>query len=235
MKTYLTLPFVFVISLFTLNVAAQEINKTDSASTLTRTKVVGDDGKTLFIGSYKTGSPIREGQFQFFNKKGKLEAIGYYRNNRPCGKWIYYDKDNAVVKTLDYESTFSLLPPVYNSNESNEEIDQPRPDDGNRTVYFLVEDMPTFNNGDYNEFRKYIQQNLQFPIYCLDLGYQGKVFVRFIVDEDGKVINPTIVKSVNPDMDAEVLRVISESPRWKAGMRNGKPVAVAFTFPITFQ
>jgi len=208
MKTYLILPFVFVISLFTLNVAAQEINKTDSASTLTKTKMVGKSRRAHFIGSYKVGSQIREGQFQFFDKKGKLEAIGYYRNNRPCGKWIYYDKDNAVVKTLDYESTFSLLPPVYNSNESNEEIDQPRPNDGNRTIFFLVEDMPTFNNGDYTEFSEYIQQNIQYPIYCKNLGYQGKVFVNFIVDEDGKVINPTIAKSVNPDMDAEVLRVI---------------------------
>ena len=78
--------------------------------------------------------------------------------------------------------------------------------------------MPTFNNGDYTEFSEYIQQNIQYPIYCKNLGYQGKVFVNFIVDEDGKVINPTIAKSVNPDMDAEVLRVISESPKWKAGM-----------------
>ncbi|MFC2138663.1 energy transducer TonB, partial [Bacteroidota bacterium] len=101
-------------------------------------------------------------------------------------------------------------------------------------VFFIVEDMPTFMGGDQNEFRKYIQQNLKYPAVAAENGISGRVFVQFVVNEKGQVINAKVVRGVDPSLDKEALRVVMSSPKWTPGKQRGKPVRVAFTFPIVF-
>jgi len=101
-------------------------------------------------------------------------------------------------------------------------------------VFFIVEDMPTFMGGDQNEFRKYIQQNLKYPAVAAENGISGRVFVQFVVNQKGEVINAKVVRGVDPSLDKEALRVVMSSPKWTPGKQRGKPVRVAFTFPIVF-
>jgi len=102
-------------------------------------------------------------------------------------------------------------------------------------VFFIVEDMPTFKGGKPEvEFRKYIAQNLHYPDSAAVHGISGRVIIQFAVDQEGDVINPKVVRSVDPYLDAEAIRVISTSPKWEPGMQRGKKVIVLFTFPISF-
>lgn len=102
-------------------------------------------------------------------------------------------------------------------------------------VFMIAEEMPVFMGGDINKFREYIQQQLKYPVKAAEAGIEGKVFVSFIINEKGKLVNPKIVRSADPLLDKEALRVISSSPAWTPGMMNGKPVSVQLVIPVIFQ
>ncbi|MDR0422894.1 MAG: TonB family protein [Proteiniphilum sp.] len=98
----------------------------------------------------------------------------------------------------------------------------------------IAEEMPSFP-GSQGAMQLFISLNLQYPIIAQELGIQGRVEVDFIVDTDGRIESPQIVTSVSPELDAEVLRLVSIMPKWNPGKLNGKPVRVRFTMPITFR
>ena len=99
--------------------------------------------------------------------------------------------------------------------------------------YFIVEEMPEYPGGQL-ALRKLIAQTIRYPVYAQENGIQGKVFVSFIIKEDGSIANITIAKSVHPILDAEAIRVVRQLPKWKPGKQKGKPVRVSYTVPIGF-
>jgi len=102
-------------------------------------------------------------------------------------------------------------------------------------VFFVVEEMPGFNGGDVNtEFRKYVFANMKYPEVAAENGIQGKVYVQFVIEPDGRLSNVRVIRSVDPVLDKEAIRVIESSPKWNPGKQRGKPVRVSYTFPITF-
>ena len=102
-------------------------------------------------------------------------------------------------------------------------------------IFYIVEDMPVFNGGDAAiEFRKFIAQNLQYPARAAENGTEGRVIIQFTVNSRGKVVDAMVVRSVDPDLDKEALRVVNSSPEWEPGKQKGKAVNVLFTFPINF-
>jgi protein TonB len=102
-------------------------------------------------------------------------------------------------------------------------------------VFYIVEDMPTFNGGDpATEFRKYIAQNLRYPEIAAENGISGRVIVQFAVNKTGQVVDAVVVRSVDPALDKEAIRVVMSSPKWTPGKQRGKAVKVLFTFPINF-
>lgn len=100
--------------------------------------------------------------------------------------------------------------------------------------YFVVEDMPTFQGKDKDEFRKFVQKNLKYPKIAEENGISGKVFVQFDVNSKGDVDNIVIIRGVDPSLDKEALEVVKSSPKWKPGIEKGTPVRVRFVFPIVF-
>jgi TonB family protein len=102
-------------------------------------------------------------------------------------------------------------------------------------TYFVVEDMPMFHGGDPAiEFRKFIAENMRYPPEAAEKGIAGRVIVQFVIDENGKLIDPAVVHSAHPLLDREALRVIRLSPSWKPGKQKGKNVKVFYAFPISF-
>jgi len=117
--------------------------------------------------------------------------------------------------------------PHVSSAEGKDSIDD--------EVFFIVEEMPTFNGGDPSiEFRKFIMQNLQYPLGAAQKGISGRVIVQFVVSPEGMVIKPKVVVPVDPALDEEAIRVVSASTPWTPGKQRGKEVAVMYTFPINF-
>lgn len=101
-------------------------------------------------------------------------------------------------------------------------------------IFFIVEDMPDFRGEGQEGFRKYIFQNLKYPPVAAENGISGRVFVKFVVEPDGSVSNVSILRGIDPALDAEALRVVKSSPKWTPGKQRGIPVRVSFTFPILF-
>ena len=99
-------------------------------------------------------------------------------------------------------------------------------------VYFKAEQMPQFPGGEY-KLLEFIHQNLKYPVTEPDV--QGKIYCRFIVNIDGTISNPEVLKSLEPECDKEAIRVIRLLPKFIPGKQNGKNVRVWYTIPITFK
>lgn len=101
-------------------------------------------------------------------------------------------------------------------------------------VFFIVEDMPSFQGKGQEGFREWIAQNLRYPEIAAENGISGKVFVQFAVNSKGEVVDAVVVRGVDPALDKEAVRVVMSAPKWEPGKQRGKPVKVQFTFPINF-
>lgn len=107
-----------------------------------------------------------------------------------------------------------------------------RPD--NNGVFQVVEQQPEFPGG-MAELMKYLEKNLRYPQICKEQGVQGRVIVQFVVNTDSTITDVNVIKSVNPYLDEEALRVVKAMPKWAPGTQYGKPVRVRFTLPVTFR
>ena len=101
-------------------------------------------------------------------------------------------------------------------------------------TYDAVEVMPEFPGGSA-ELLKYLSTHIKYPTMSQEMGSQGRVIVQFVVDKDGSITNPTVVRGVDAYLDKEAIRVISGMPKWKPGVQNGKKVRVKYTVPVVFR
>ena len=101
-------------------------------------------------------------------------------------------------------------------------------------VFFIVEDMPSFQGQGQEGFRTYIAKNLRYPEIAAENGISGRVYVQFAVNSQGDVVDAVVVRGVDPALDKEAVRVVMSSPSWAPGKQRGKSVKVQFTFPINF-
>ena len=85
------------------------------------------------------------------------------------------------------------------------------------------------------ELLKFIAQSIKYPTDAQEAGVQGRVICSFVVDKKGNIVEPKIIRGIDPSLDAEALRVIGMMPRWTPGRQDGKAVRVLYTVPITFR
>jgi protein TonB len=101
-------------------------------------------------------------------------------------------------------------------------------------AYEVVEEMPEFPGG-MAECLKFIGKNIKYPTIAQENGVQGRVIIQFVVNQDGSIVDPVVMRSVDPYLDKEALRVIKMMPKWKPGKQRGKAVRVKYTVPVTFK
>ena len=125
-------------------------------------------------------------------------------------------KENAVTVKPDVEEV---------------PIDKPVTKD---EAFAVVEQMPEFPGG-MKELMTYLKDNIKYPKAAQDKKVQGRVIVQFVVEKDGTLTEFKVMRSVDPDLDNEALRVLSEMPKWKPGMQKGQAVRVKYTVPVSFK
>ena len=101
-------------------------------------------------------------------------------------------------------------------------------------VFMVAEQMPEFPGG-MKEMLKFLQENVKYPENAMKNNVQGRVIVQFVVEKDGTPTEFNVVRAVDPDLDAEALRVLKTMPKWKPGMQKGEVVRVKYTVPVTFR
>lgn len=101
-------------------------------------------------------------------------------------------------------------------------------------VFMVAEQMPEYPGG-MKEMLKFLQENVKYPENAMKNNVQGRVIVQFVVEKDGTPTEFKVARSVDPDLDAEALRVLQTMPKWKPGMQRGEVVRVKFTVPVSFK
>ena len=100
-------------------------------------------------------------------------------------------------------------------------------------VYDVTETMPQFPGGQ-EVLLKYLAANIKYPASAVKAKKQGRVIVTFVIQKDGSVAKARIARSVDPELDAEALRIVKAMPNWTPGTQDGKPVNVKYIIPVNF-
>ena len=101
-------------------------------------------------------------------------------------------------------------------------------------VFTVVEQMPMFPGGDA-ALMSYLANNIHYPTVAAENGVQGRVVVGFVVERDGSITDVNVLRSVDPSLDREAMRVVKAMPKWTPGKQNGSAVRVKYQVPVTFR
>ena len=141
--------------------------------------------------------------------------------------------DDSLAHASETEETTSAVKSTSKAGEITAESSAPKKVFTGK-VYDIVEQMPSFPGGPA-ELMKWLSSHVQYPAIAIESCIQGTVIVAFIVEPDGSVSNAKLVRSVDPCIDQEALRVVRQMPKWNPGKRAGVPVRVRYCLPIKFK
>ncbi|MBR1549337.1 MAG: energy transducer TonB [Bacteroidales bacterium] len=128
---------------------------------------------------------------------------------------------NAEVN--EETKNIAITPVVVEQEEEEEET----------TIFTVVENEPEFPGG-MEALYKYLAQNIKYPQLARDNGITGKVYVTFVVERDGSIANPKVLRDIGGGCGAEAIRVVKSMPKWTPGKQRGKAVRVQFNLPVNF-
>jgi len=141
-------------------------------------------------------------------------------------------KTNTAIGAFDVKGNDEAAGEVLKAKEV---IAQPEPPKEEETkVFDVVEQMPSFPGGQSALFQ-WLSSNIKYPVVAEENGVQGRVIVTFVVERDGSITDVKVVKSVDPSLDKEAVRVTKSMPKWIPGKQNGSAVRVKYTLPVTFR
>lgn len=146
------------------------------------------------------------------------------------------DEEIVEEKIAESESTTEAIPgPVAQATgpvATGPVVVEEASDEGE--IFQVVEQMPEFPGG-MQALMAYLSKNIKYPSVAQDNGIQGRVLVSFVVNKDGSIVDPEVIKSVDAALDKEAMRVIKAMPKWNPGKQRGKPVRVKYTVPVLFR
>lgn len=133
----------------------------------------------------------------------------------------YTEEPRTVIITSHYSVQFTQQQQQPDELESEESIQ-------------FTEYQPEFPGGQA-ALLDFLRRNVHYPAAAQESGIQGRVIVQFVVNRDGMVTNPVVLRSVNSLLDREAIRVVSSMPRWRPGMQGGRTVRATYAVPVTFK
>ncbi len=141
---------------------------------------------------------------------------------------------NIVEDDVELEDEFQIEDFEASQDEEIEVIAMEEEEEEEAEVFFIVEDMPTFQGGSLENFRNYVQESIKYPPIAMENGISGTVYVNFVVNKQGEITAIKIVRGVDPSLDGEVIRALKAAPKWAPGKQRGKPVNVSMAIPVKF-
>ena len=141
------------------------------------------------------------------------------------------DEVKTILRKKGMFNVRYVAPPAPANKDAILESDL-GPDEDN--VYTLVDREPEFPGGTMG-LLEFMRTTIKYPAEARKDTIQGRVLVSFIVNKDGSIVKPEVVKSAHPLLDEEALRMVNEMPAWKPGEQNGVPVRVKYTIPVNFR
>lgn len=136
--------------------------------------------------------------------------------------------DTTSLHTVLSNDTVKVIAPIGTDTTQT----QIPPSDN--LIYNMVEESPQYPGGKV-AMMQFIKESMKYPEEARKKGFQGRVYVQFVIDAKGNVGETKIVRGVDPLLDAEAIRIITSMPQWKPGKMGGKEVSSWYTVPITFK
>ena len=140
-------------------------------------------------------------------------------------------KTNTAIGTFDVKGNDEAEGEVLKAKEV---VVDEKPKEEETKVFDVVEQMPSFPGGDA-ELMKFLSTHIKYPVVAEENGIQGRVIATFVVERDGSISDVKVIKSVDPSLDKEAIRVLQSMPKWIPGKQNGSAVRVKYTVPVTFR
>ncbi len=160
------------------------------------------------------------GEYKSYYESGQLQYTQHYRNYKLQDTLKAYYETGELRRIEVYDQNELISGKLYDKQ-------------GKEHKFFRMEQMPEFPGGELH-LRQYMARNIKYPKMAQRSGISGMVVVAFVVSKDGAIGNVEVVQSVDPELDAEAVRVLATMPTWKPGLFEGEPVEVAFTVPVRF-
>lgn len=198
-------------------------------------------GVAVVIGSGKTGVPSRE------TTHSDVEDVEYFIEETEVD-----DSEDDFDDHYSRQKENSITTPEPAKEAPEDVVPAPTPksdveiareieketsiDDSSDRLYSMgsVELPPSFPGGEPELF-KYLSAHINYPASAAEDGISGRVIVQFVISKDGSVSDVEVIRSRHPALDAEAVRVVRSMPRWIPGKKNGQPVNVSYSLPVTFK
>ena len=142
--------------------------------------------------------------------------------------------DNDVTVDLDFQSLDDTDVPVDIQQYKYQEVAQEEVED-EVVPSVIVQQKPTFNGGDANEFSKWVQSHLVYPDIAKENGAEGRVTLQFTISKDGRLEDVKVLSAPDESLAKEAVRVVSSSPKWEPGRQRDRAVKVSYTFPVIYR
>lgn len=141
--------------------------------------------------------------------------------------------ENDVVVDLDFQSLDDTDVPVEIQSYKKEVVEEDVDED---TIPFvLVENKPSFQGGDANDFSRWVNSRLVYPEIAKENGVEGTVILQFTIAKDGRMSDVVVLRSPDDALAAEAIRVVTSSPKWEPGKQRDRAVKVSYTFPVVYR
>ena len=170
-------------------------------------------GAYQMIGDYQSIEPeIEDGEFLFFHANGQISHKGNYKNGELVGDWSIYNRAGELTNKVNYD---------FDINDTGKASPETA----------VIDEVAEFIGQD---FSAYLASEIVYPPRAYKYLVQGKVYVQFLINEDGSVSKALVVRGRDKDLNKESLRIIRNLPVWKPARKDGKPVPMAITCPVVF-
>lgn len=143
------------------------------------------------------------------------------------------EKSTKAIGTFTVEGNDEVGGEVLKAKEEIKAPEPPKNVEENK-IFTVVEQMPMYPGGDA-ALMQYLSSNIHYPAVAAENGVQGRVVVGFVVERDGSITDVNVMRSVDPALDREAVRVVKNMPHWTPGKQNGSAVRVKYQVPVTFR
>lgn len=143
------------------------------------------------------------------------------------------EKSTKAIGSFNVEGNDEVGGAVLKAKEDIKAPEPPKHEEETK-IFTVVEQMPLFPGGDA-ALMAYLRDNIHYPTVAAENGVQGRVVVGFVVERDGSITDVNVLRSVDPSLDREAMRVVKGMPRWTPGKQNGSAVRVKYQVPVTFR
>ena len=142
--------------------------------------------------------------------------------------------DDDVTVDLDFQSLDDTDVPVDIQEYVRQEVVEEEVED-DPIPFVTVEQKPTFNGRDANEFSKWVNSQLVYPEIAKENGVEGRVILQFTIGKDGRLQDVKVLRTPDESLAQEAVRVVSSSPKWEPGRQRDRAVKVSYTFPVVYR